>query len=76
MSLSLIHIYLWVANPPSGAHAAAGATVVANLSASDETIGKSEYRRMLVQSQSARSVCAYLYACLLYTSCIPATPMK
>ena len=53
---------LWVANPPSGAHAAAGATVLANLSASDETIGKSEYRRMLVQSQSARSVCAYLYA--------------
>ena len=53
---------LWVANPPSGAHAAAGATVVANLSASDETIGKSEYRRMLVQSQSARSLCAYLYA--------------
>lgn len=40
----------------------AGATVIANLSASDEIIGKSSYRRNLVSAQSARLVCAYLYA--------------
>lgn len=53
---------LWVADPPSSRHAAAGATIIANLSASDETIGKAEYRRQLVASQSARLYCAYLYA--------------
>ena len=40
----------------------AGAVVIANLSASDETIGKAEYRRQLVSGQSARLVCGYLYA--------------
>ena len=53
---------LWSPIPPSCAHALAGATVVANLSASDETIGKDAYRRELVCGQSARLLCAYLYA--------------
>ncbi len=45
---------LWSALPPSTFHALAGATVIANLSASDETVGKAEYRRALVENQSAR----------------------
>ena len=53
---------LWSALPPSTFHALAGATVIANLSASDETVGKAEYRRALVSNQSARLLCAYLYA--------------
>ncbi len=53
---------LWVACPPSTAHAMAGATVIVNCSASDETTGKSDYRRSLVSGQSARLVCAYIYA--------------
>ncbi|MDR1915116.1 MAG: NAD(+) synthase [Synergistaceae bacterium] len=53
---------LWVPVPPSSSHATAGASVIVNLSASDETIGKSAYRRSLVSGQSARLVCAYLYA--------------
>ena len=53
---------LWAPVPPSCAHALAGATVVANLSASDETVGKAAYRRELVCGQSARLLCAYLYA--------------
>ena len=53
---------LWVANPPSNSHAQAGATVIVNLSASDETTGKDVYRRELVKGQSARLVCAYLYS--------------
>ncbi len=53
---------LWVPEPPSVRHALAGARIVANLSASDETIGKEEYRRALVTGQSARLVCAYIYA--------------
>ena len=53
---------LWVASPPSIRHTAAGATVIANLSASDETIGKDQYRRQLVSSQSARLVCGYVYS--------------
>ena len=53
---------LWSALTPSTFHALAGATVVANLSASDETVGKAEYRRALVQNQSARLLCGYLYA--------------
>lgn len=53
---------LWSPIPPSCAHALAGATVVANLSASDETIGKDAYRRDLVSGQSARLLCGYLYA--------------
>ncbi|MCR5670178.1 MAG: NAD(+) synthase [Butyrivibrio sp.] len=53
---------LWVPDPPSTGHCMAGATVIANLSASNEIIGKSRYRKDLVSAQSARLVCAYLYA--------------
>ncbi len=53
---------LWVPEPPSGKMAAAGATVICNLSASDEIIGKSDYRVQLVKSQSARLICGYIYA--------------
>lgn len=54
---------IWVPSPPSADHTVAGATVIANLSASDETTGKDSYRRELVKSQSARTICGYLYAC-------------
>ena len=53
---------LWVPNPPSVNHAINGATVIANVSASDEVTGKSAYRYNLVQGQSARLVCGYVYA--------------
>lgn len=53
---------LWVACPPSTEHAVAGATVIANCSASDETTGKSDYRLSLTAGQSARLVCGYVYA--------------
>ncbi len=53
---------LWIPDPPSISHAMAGATVIANLSASDEVTGKAYYRRDLVAGQSARLVCAYIYA--------------
>ena len=53
---------LWTANPPSVSHALHGANVIVNLSASDETTGKSEYRRQLISNQSARLFCAYVYA--------------
>ncbi len=52
----------WVANPPSGAMAISGATVLLNLSASPEILGKAPYRRELVRSQSARCLAAYVYA--------------
>jgi NAD+ synthase (glutamine-hydrolysing) len=53
---------LWVPIPPSSFAAMAGATVIGNLSASNITIGKSEYRQQLAANQSARCVAAYLYA--------------
>jgi len=53
---------LWTPCPPSALHAMAGATVIANLSASDETVGKAAYRRSLVAGQSARLLCGYVYA--------------
>jgi NAD+ synthase (glutamine-hydrolysing) len=53
---------VWVTVPPSCAHALAGATVIANLSASDEIIGKADYRRDLITSQSAKTISAYVYA--------------
>ena len=53
---------IWVPVPPSSEAALAGATVLANLSASNITIGKAETRRLLCASQSARCVAAYLYA--------------
>lgn len=52
----------WVPIPVSSEAALAGATVLANLSASNITIGKAETRRLLSQSQSARCLSAYLYA--------------
>ena len=54
---------LWCPLPPSTHHALAGATVICNPSASDETTTKDTYRRNLVSQQSARLVCAYLYSC-------------
>ena len=53
---------IWIPVPPSSGAALAGATVLANLSASNITIGKAETRRLLCRSQSARCVAAYLYA--------------
>ena len=53
---------LWVASSPSIRHAAEGARIIANLSASNEIIGKNEYRRALVKSRSAVNVCGYIYA--------------
>lgn len=53
---------LWTPCPPSTLHAMAGATVIANLSASDETVGKAAYRRQLAAGQSARLLCGYVYA--------------
>ncbi len=53
---------LWAPLPPSTAHAVAGATILVNLSASNELIGKAEYRRQLVEGQSARLLCGYVYA--------------
>ena len=53
---------LWAPNPPSTDHALAGATILVNLSASDETTGKSSYRRSLIAGQSARLLAGYIYA--------------
>lgn len=53
---------LWTVNPPSNSHALAGATVIVNLSASDELISKAEYREMLVRSQSAKLYSVYVYS--------------
>ena len=53
---------LWVPAPPSARGALAGAVVLANLSASNITVGKADTRRLLCQSQSARCLAAYVYA--------------
>ena len=53
---------LWVADAPSVRHAQAGATVIVNLSASNEVIGKREYRKTICAAQSGKCVCAYVYA--------------
>lgn len=55
---------VWTPIPPSSHHVLAGATIVANLSASNDVVGKADYRRALVSQQSARGVCGYVY-----TSC-------
>ncbi len=52
---------IWVADSPANSHAKAGATVIVNLSASDETVGKDEYREMLVKASSARNIAGYVY---------------
>ena len=53
---------VWVPCPPSISHAMAGATVIVNCSASDETVGKDSYRISLISGQSARLVCGYIYS--------------
>ncbi len=53
---------LWVPTPPCTELAAAGATVILNLSASDEVVCKDSYRRSLVSSTAGRLVCGYIYA--------------
>ena len=53
---------LWVPVPPSSHAALAGATVIANLSASNVVVGKHQYRRELAANQSARCIAAYLYS--------------
>jgi NAD+ synthase (glutamine-hydrolysing) len=53
---------LWVPTPPSSFAALAGATVIANLSASNVVVGKESYRHQLVGNQSARCLAAYLYS--------------
>ena len=52
---------LWTAKPPSTDLALSGATIIVNLSASNECVGKSEYRKTLVSSHSARLVAGYVY---------------
>lgn len=52
----------WVPYPPSIRHTTAGATVIVNCSASDETTGKDIYRRSLIAGHSASMVCGYIYA--------------
>jgi NAD+ synthase (glutamine-hydrolysing) len=53
---------LWTPLPPSALLSLAGAEVILNLSASNETIGKASYRRELVSQNSSRNICGYLYA--------------
>ncbi len=53
---------LWSPSPPSGTLALSGANLILNLSASNEVVGKAEYRRTLVTGQSARLLCGYVYA--------------
>lgn len=52
---------VWVPLPPSTLAALAGATILANLSASNSIVGKADYRRLLCSSQSAKCIAAYLY---------------
>lgn len=54
---------LWVANSPAEKLALSGATILANPSASNEVVGKAEYRKMLIQSNSARLIAGYIFAC-------------
>ena len=53
---------LWSILPPSNQMAINGANMIFNLSASNEIVGKSAYRKELVKTQSARLVCAYIYS--------------
>ncbi len=54
---------LWAVIPPSSYHAEAGASLIFNLSAGNEITGKDIYRKNLVESQSARLLCGYVYSC-------------
>ena len=53
---------LWVPCPPCIDHALAGANIIINLSAGDDTVGKAAYRRSMISSISARLICGYVYA--------------
>ena len=53
---------LWVPDKPGTHMCLAGANIIVNLSASDELIGKQEYRRQLIEQQSGSCYCAYIYA--------------
>lgn len=53
---------IWSPQPPSISHALAGANLIVNLSASNELTGKDRYRKNLVEGQSARLICGYVYA--------------
>ena len=53
---------LWVPAPPSSDMALAGATLIFNLSATPEIMGKHAYLRSLIEQQSARALCGYVYA--------------
>lgn len=53
---------LWSVVPPSSYLALNGANIIANLSASNDIVSKSDYRRQLVSQQSARSICGYVYS--------------
>lgn len=52
---------LWAPDSPSVRHVKAGAEIIVNLSASDETVGKREYRKTLLAAQSGKCACAYVY---------------
>lgn len=52
---------LWAPLSPSVGHARAGANIIVNLSCSDETVGKADYRRNLVKMQSGKLICGYVY---------------
>lgn len=52
---------LWAPLSPSVNHVGAGADIIVNLSCSDETVGKADYRRNLIKTQSAKLVCGYVY---------------
>ena len=53
---------LWAVNPPSNNHALNGASIIFNLSSSNEIVGKDTYRRNLVSMQSAKTISGYVYA--------------
>jgi len=53
---------LWVTSSPSERHAKNGAVIIVNLSASNEVIGKAEYRRTIINATSGKCVCGYIYA--------------
>ena len=53
---------LWSALPPSSYHALSGAGVIANLSSSNELVGKAQYRKDLIKNQSARCIAGYVYS--------------
>lgn len=53
---------LWAVTPPSNDYAKSGATIIFNLSSSNELIGKHNYRKKLISSQSSKTISAYIYA--------------